>query len=69
MNYTEVRNGLAEAMRTTIEDRDPLTITRNGQGAVVMIAEEEYRSMQETLHLLSTPTNFARAQIGLQSRG
>lgn len=65
MSYTEARNGLAEAMRHTIEDRDPITITRNGQGAVVMISEEEYSSMQETLHLLSTPANAERIRRGL----
>ena len=65
MNYTEARNGLAEAMRHTVEDRDPITITRNGLGAVVMMAEEEYRSIQETLHLLSTPANADRIRRGL----
>ncbi len=65
MNYTEARNGLAEAMRRTVEDKDPITITRNGLGAVVMIAEDEYRSIQETLHLLSTPANAERIRRGL----
>lgn len=65
MSYTEARNGLAEAMRHTVEDKDPITITRNGLGAVVMIAEDEYRSMQETLHLLSTPANAERIRRGL----
>lgn len=65
LNYTEARNSLAEAMRHTVEDRDPITITRNGLGSVVMIAEEEYRSMLETLHLLSTPANAERIRRGL----
>ncbi|MCF6313108.1 MAG: type II toxin-antitoxin system prevent-host-death family antitoxin [Verrucomicrobiales bacterium] len=65
MNYTEARNGLAEAMRRTVEDRDPITITRNGLGAVVMLAEEEYRAMTETLHLLSTPANAECIRRGL----
>ena len=65
LNYTEARNGLAEAMKHTVDNRDPITITRNGLGAVVMIAEEEYRSMQETLHLLSTPANAERIRRGL----
>jgi antitoxin YefM len=65
MNYTDARNGLAEAMRHTVENRDPITITRNGLGAVVMIAEEEYRSIKETLHLLSTPANAERIRQGL----
>ena len=65
LNYTEARNGLAEAMRHTVENRDPITITRNGLGSVVMVAEEEYRAMEETLHLLSTPANAERIRRGL----
>lgn len=65
MNYTDARNGLAEAMRHTVEDRNPVMITRNGLGSVVMISEEEYRSMEETLHLLSTPANAERIRRGL----
>jgi antitoxin YefM len=65
MNYTDARNGLAEAMRHMVENRDPITITRNGLGAVVMIAEEEHRSIKETLHLLSTPANAERIRRGL----
>jgi len=65
LNYTEARNGLAEAMRHTVENRDPITITRNGLGSVVMVSEEEYRSMEETLHLLSTPANAERIRRGL----
>lgn len=65
LNYTEARNGLAEAMRHTVEDKDPITITRNGLGAVVMMDEQEYYSMIETLHLLSTPANAERIRRGL----
>lgn len=65
LNYTEARNGLAEAMRHTVEDKDPITITRNGLGAVVMMDEQEYHSMIETLHLLSTPANAERIRRGL----
>ena len=65
LNYTEARNGLAEAMRHTVENRDPITITRNGLCSVVMVAEEEYRAMEETLHLLSTPANAERIRRGL----
>lgn len=65
MNYTEARNGLAGAMKQAIDDRTPIMITRNGEGSVVMISEEEYRSMEETLHLLSTPANAERIRRGL----
>jgi len=65
MNYTEARNGLAEAMKDIVEDKNPVTITRNGTGSVVMMAEDEYHAMMETLHLLSTPANAERIRKGL----
>tara|TARA_R110002096_G_scaffold4501_12_gene21130 strand:- start:409 stop:663 length:255 start_codon:yes stop_codon:yes gene_type:complete len=65
INYTDARNSLAKLMETAQSDREPVTITRNGVGSVVLIAAEEYSSMVETLHLLSTPTNAERIRRSL----
>lgn len=65
VSYTEARNRLSTLMESTLRDREPITITRNGSGTVVMMAEEEYSSMEETLHLLSTPANAERIRQGL----
>ena len=65
VNYTEARNGLARLMKEADEDRDVIAITRNGQASAVLMAKEEYDSMMETLHLLSTPANARRIQQGL----
>lgn len=65
LNYTEARNGLARLMKEAEEDREVISITRNGQGSVVLMLQEEYESMMETLHLLSTPANSRRIQQGL----
>lgn len=60
VSYTEARNHLAGLIEDAQDNREPITITRNGKASVVMVAEEEYSSMQETLHLLSTPANAER---------
>lgn len=65
VNYTEARNGLAQLIREAEEDRDAVAITRNGHASVVLILQEEYDSLIETLHLLSSPANAERVQQGL----
>ena len=65
ISYTEARNGLAGLMEAATRDREPITITRNGEGTVVILAAEEYAAMEETLHLLSTPANAERIRQGL----
>ncbi len=65
ISYSEARNQLAGLMETAMRNREPITITRNGAGTVVMLAAEEYAAMEETLHLLSTPANAERIRQGL----
>jgi antitoxin YefM len=47
------------------QGRQPITITRNGREAAVLISADEFASIQETLHLLSTPANTERLRQGL----
>ena len=65
VTYTEARNQLAGLMETATRNREPITITRNGAGTVVMLASEEFSAMEETLHLLSTPANAEHIRQGL----
>ncbi len=65
ISYTDARNQFANLMETATRDREPILITRNGQGTVVMLASDEYAAMEETLHLLSTPANAERIRQGL----
>ena len=65
ISYTDARNRLASLLERASRDREPITITRNGAGTVVLLAAEEYAAMEETLHLLSTPANAERIREGL----
>ncbi len=65
ISYTEARNGLASLMATVNRDREPITITRNGEGTAVLLAADEYASMEATLHLFSTTANAERIRQGL----
>ncbi len=65
INYTEARNQLAGLMDAASRDREPITITRNGTGKVVLLAIEEYEAMETTLHLFSSRANASQIQQSL----
>lgn len=61
LSYSELRSNLARTMDEAIATRDAILVTRQGgKGNVVLMAEAEFRSWQETIHLLSAPANAAR---------
>jgi antitoxin YefM len=59
-NYTEFRTGLKKYLDAIEENNETLIIKRGvGKGAV-MISLEEYNSIMETVHLLSSKANADR---------
>lgn len=60
MTYTDARRHLKAVMDSAIHDKTETVITRTGQEAVVVVSKDEWDSIQETLHLLSSPANAAR---------
>jgi antitoxin YefM len=54
-------------MDAAINDRAPILVTRQGKGNVVLISEEEFASMEETLHLLRNPANAQRLLRSIDS--
>lgn len=60
VSYTELRSNLASYMDAVCDDRAPLFVTRQNARTVVLIAEDEYESLMETVHLLKSPANAVR---------
>jgi antitoxin YefM len=60
LSYTETRAKLKEVMDSVVDDHAPVVVTRQRGEAVVMISLADWRSMEETLHLLSSPANATR---------
>ncbi len=60
VSFSELRRRLAHFMDRAVDDRAPVLVTRQGHEPVVMLAQAEYESMMETLHLLRSPANAAR---------
>jgi antitoxin YefM len=55
--YTEFRRHLVKYMEEACDSRAPLHVTRQNARSVVVLSEEEYDSIMETLHLLRSPRN------------
>jgi antitoxin YefM len=60
ISYTDARNTLKAVIDQVNDDQAPTLIHRRDGGNAVLMSEQAYSSMQETLYLLSNPAN-ARA--------
>jgi antitoxin YefM len=54
MNATNARKKLYKLIKEVGESHEPVTITTRDRSAV-LVGEEDWRSIQETLYLLSIP--------------
>ena len=60
VSYTELRNNLSNLMDKVCDSRAPLLVTRQNARSVVMLSEDEYEGLMETVHLLRSPANTRR---------
>jgi antitoxin YefM len=66
VTYTDLRANLAGYMDQVCDSRTPLTITRQNARSVVMVSEEDYEGLMETVHLLRSPANAIRLLQSMQ---
>jgi antitoxin YefM len=59
-SYTDARDHLASLMDRATDDHEVVVIERRGKKPVVLVAEEEWSSLEETAHLLRSPRNAER---------
>jgi antitoxin YefM len=60
ISYSQLRNNLASYMDEVCNDRAPLFVTRRNARSVVLMSEDDYEGLMETVHLLKSPANAAR---------
>jgi len=60
VTYTDLRANLAGFMDEVCNTRDALLVTRQGARSVVMLSEDDYEGLMETVHLLRSPANATR---------
>lgn len=57
LSFSDARANLKSAMDRVVADKAPLAITRQRAEGVVMVAQSDWESIQETLYLLRSPAN------------
>jgi antitoxin YefM len=60
VSYTQFRNNLASYMDEVCDGRAPLVVTRQNARSVVLMSEQDYDGLMETVHLLNSPANAER---------
>jgi antitoxin YefM len=65
ISVSDFRQNLTAHLDAVELDRAPLFVTRCKKKAVVILSEDEYESMVETCHLLSSPANAERLRMSI----
>ena len=65
-NYSEFRTGLKSYLDSVEDDNETLIIKRKSGKGTVLISLDEYNSIMETLHLLSSRKNADRLYESIQ---
>ena len=60
VNYSDARQNLKGLMDRVVADVTPIVVTRQKAESVVVVSLTEWNSINETLHLLSSPKNAER---------
>jgi len=66
LTVSEARSGLYKLLDKTAESHEPIQITGKRHNAV-LIAEEDWRAVKETLYLLSVPGMRESIRKGLKT--
>lgn len=66
INATKARNNFFKLIETAIHSHEPIFVTGKNGNAVI-ISEEDYRSIQETLYLCSIPGMKEKITEGMQT--
>ena len=67
INITNLRSNLSDYVNQAVKYNDVINISTNS-GNAVMISEEEYNSMKETLYLLSVPGMKKKLEEGIKAQ-
>jgi len=60
IRYSKARNNLRQIINKVCDDIDEFLITTKDDKTAIIISYDEYRSMKETLYLLSSKNNRNR---------
>lgn len=63
--YSHLRENLAQIWGEIEDSRTAIIVARRGHSEMAILPAEELRSLEETAHLLRSPTNAARLLTAL----
>ncbi|MBI3463125.1 MAG: type II toxin-antitoxin system Phd/YefM family antitoxin [Planctomycetes bacterium] len=63
--FSKLRSHLKSYCDQAVANREPIRVRRRSGEDVVLLAADEYDSLAETMHLLSSPRNAARLLAAL----
>ena len=66
INYTELRKSLKKNLDLACDSHETIVIQRSNEKSVVLVSLEDYNSMVETSHLLSTKANADRLMASVR---
>jgi len=66
VSYSCARQNLASLLDQAEDDQEPVYIFRRNREEMVLLPAAEYRSVEETAHLLRSPENARRLLRALQ---
>ena len=67
VSYSEARQNLSTTMIQTVEDKEPVLITRQNGESCVLMSLDEYNSLEETAYLMRSPKNARRLMDSVES--
>lgn len=67
VNYTNARNDLRNIIRRVNQDSDAITVTTKDNENAIILSEDDYRGMVETIYLNQSLANARHLERSLQS--
>ena len=58
MSYTDVRNHLSDVLDNVCSSHEPIVVERRRGGNSVVISEDDWKSIQETIYLMSSKKDW-----------
>ena len=65
ISYSQTRQNLKTIFDRVTNDRKPVFVKRKNGGNIVILAEDDYVSLNETAYLLSSPNNRKHLETSL----
>lgn len=66
ISFSELRNNVRAILKKMADERAPITVRLRNNRSFVIMTQEDYDSLQETLYLLSNPANAERLRRAVE---